>query len=195
MTRVSGFSLIETLIFILVLGIGLTGILGLLIQNTSSSADPYVRERAVAIAHAYMDEIMGRRFDEHTPLGGGCVETGSNSCTDYCGGLTDPVCVRSKCRLQAAAQCVPRADVGGFAAEEGSRQAYDDLDDYAGLVEAPTGLEGAAGDYAGFRVSVSVTQPVASWQGIDPRDLRRIQVAVSSPLGETITLQGMRVNF
>lgn len=195
MRRWLGFSLIETVIFILVVGIGLAGIASLFVQNTKSSADPFVRERAVAIAHTYMDEIMGKRFDENTPVGGGCVETGSNSCTTYCAALSDVVCIRSKCRLQAATNCLPRANVSGIATEEGSRNAFDDVDDYAGLNEAPTGVGGVVGDYAGFGVQVNVMQPAASWHGIDARDLRYIQVAVSSPLNETISLQAYRVNF
>ena len=190
-----GFSLIETIIFILVVGIALSGIVTLFVQNTRSSADPFVRERAVAVAHAYMDEIMGMRFDEHTPVGGGCVESGSNSCTSYCAALSDLECVRSKCRLQGLGDCVARAGLSGIATEEGDRSAYDDVDDYAGLNEAPTGIVGAAGGYAGFNVQVSVTQPGASWHGIDARDLRHIQVSVTSPLYETIRLQAYRVNF
>ncbi|MGD8588968.1 MAG: hypothetical protein PVG22_09085 [Chromatiales bacterium] len=190
-----GFTLLETVIFILVLAVGLAGILSLFVQTTHSSADPYLRERALAIAHAYMDEILGKRFDENTTVGGGCVETGSNSCTDYCATLSDPVCVQSKCRLQAAGKCVPRAGVSGIATEEGVRSAFDDVDDYADLHEAPTGLEGAVDEYAGFQVRVGVNQPAAAWQGIDPRDLRLIRVEVSSPTAETIRLDAYRVNF
>lgn len=190
-----GFSLIETVIFILVVGVALSGIVTLFVQNTQSSSDPFMRERAVAVAHAYMDEIMGMRFDENTPVGGGCVETGSNSCSSYCAMLNDVQCVRSKCRLQGPANCVARSNLSGIATEEGNRSAYDDVDDYAGLNEQPTGLVGVAGGYAGFNVQVSVTQPAANWQGIDVRDLRHIQVRVTSPLNETISLQAYRVNF
>ncbi|MDJ0807173.1 MAG: hypothetical protein QNJ78_10110 [Gammaproteobacteria bacterium] len=190
-----GFSLLETVIFILVVGVGLAGIVTLFVQNTRSSADPFVRERAAAVARAYMDEILGKRFDENTPVGGGCVETGSNSCTTYCAALSDAVCVNSKCRLQAAANCVPRANLSGIATEEGNRNAYDDLDDYAGLSETPAGIGGPATGYAGFNVQVTVMQPLASWQGIDVRDLRHIQVQVSSPLNETLRLEAYRVNF
>ena len=195
MRRWFGFSLIETIIFILVVGIALAGIVSLFVQNTRSSADPFVRERAVAIAHTYMDEIMGKRFDENTPVGGGCVETGSNSCTAYCAALSDGVCVSSKCRLQAATNCVARASVSGIATEEGSRSAFDDVDDYDGLNQVPTGIGGAVGGYQEFNVQVNVSQPAASWHGIDARDLRHIQVAVSSPLNETIRLEAYRVNF
>ncbi len=195
MKRCFGFTLIETVVFILVVGIALAGIVGLFVQNTRSSADPLVRERAASIAHTYMDEIMGKRFDENTPVGGGCVETGSNSCTSYCAALSDADCVNSKCRLQAAANCVPRANVSGIATEEGSRSAYDDVDDYAGLNESPTGLTGVVGSYTGFNVQVSVNPLPTSWLGIDARDLRHIQVRVTSPLNETISLEAYRVNF
>jgi MSHA pilin protein MshD len=195
MKRMRGFSLLETVIFIVVVAVGLSGILGLFVQNTQNSVDPYLRERAVAVALAYMDEIMGKRFDENTPVGGGCVETGSTSCTAYCNLLTDQVCVRSKCRLQTAGNCLPRANVSGIATEEGSRNAFDDVDDYANLNEAPTGIEGVAGGYADYIVRVSVAQPGTAWQGIDPRDLRQIRVEVSSPMHETIRLDAYRVNF
>jgi MSHA pilin protein MshD len=195
MNRAQGFSLLETVIFIIVVGIALSGLVTLFVQNTRSSADPLIRERALEVAHAYMDEIIGKGFDENTPLGGGCVESGSNSCTNYCAAYSDALCVQSKCRLQAAGSCVPRDSLGGIATEEGSRNAYDDVDDYHGINEAPTGVAGAATGYAGFTVQVSVTQPAASWQGIDVRDLRLIQVDVTSPLGETINLQAYRVNF
>jgi MSHA pilin protein MshD len=195
MKRMIGFTLIETVIFIVVVAVGLAGILSLFVQNTHSSAEPYVRERALAVAHAYMDEIMAKRFDENTPIGGGCVETGSSSCSGYCAALSDPVCVQSTCRLQAAGNCVPRASMSGIATEEGARSAYDDVDDYADLSEVPTGFTGTAGEYAGFQVRVDVSQPAAPWQGIDPRDLRRIRVEVNGPTAGTIRLDAYRVNF
>lgn len=196
MSRERGFSLLETVIFMVVVGIALSGLVTLFVQNTRSSADPLIRERAVAIAHAYMDEILGKRFDENTPLGGGCVESGSNSCTSYCAAYSDAQCVQSKCRLLAAGNCVPRGNLSGIAAEEGTnRAAYDDVDDYQGIDEAPTGIAGAAAGYAGFNVRVRVTQPANDWNGIDARDLRLIQVDVTSPLGETVSLQAYRVNF
>jgi MSHA pilin protein MshD len=195
MSRQNGFSLLETVIFIVVVGIALSGLISLFVQNTVSSADPFIRERAVAIAHAYMDEILGKGFDENTPLGGGCVESGSDSCTQYCAAYSDTQCVQSKCRLQAAGNCVPRSDLSGIATEEGNRGAYDDVDDYHGINEVPTGIAGAATDYEGFNVRVSVSQPDAAWHDIDVLDLRLIQVDVTSSLGETISLRAYRVNF
>jgi MSHA pilin protein MshD len=196
MSRQQGFSLIETVIFIVVVGIALSGLVSLFVHNTTSSADPMIRERAVSIAHAYMDEILAKGFDENTPLGGGCVESGSDSCTEYCAAYSDAQCVQSKCRLQAAGECVPRNDLSGIATEEGShRAAYDDVDDYHGIDETPSGIAVAATDYEGFNVKVSVSQPDASWHDIDAQDLRLIKVEVTSPLGETVSLQAYRVNF
>ena len=95
----------------------------------------------------------------------------------------------------AGGRWVAKANANGVAREEASRAAYDDLDDYHGLNEAPTGIGGAVGGYAGFNVQVTVGQPASPWQGIDPRDLRQVQVSVTSPMQETISLQAYRVNF
>lgn len=195
MSREQGFSLLETVIFIVVVGIALSGLVTLFVQNTRSSADPLIRERAVVIAHAYMDEIMGKRFDENTPLGGGCVESGSDSCTDYCDAYSDTQCVQSKCRLVSAGTCVPRANLSGIYTEEGNRAAYDDVDDYDGINEEPIGIAGEVAGYAGFNVQVNVSQPTNDWNGIAASDLLLIQVDVTSPLGETVSLQAYRVNF
>ena len=53
-----GFTLIEVIIFIVVVAAGLAGIL--LVSNTvvASSADPMVRKQAVAVAESMLEEIL-----------------------------------------------------------------------------------------------------------------------------------------
>jgi MSHA pilin protein MshD len=69
--REHGFSLIETVIFIVVLGIGIAGLAVLYNQLTLASVDPLVRKQAVAIANSLMEEIQLRPFtfcDPDDPL-------------------------------------------------------------------------------------------------------------------------------
>ena len=54
----SGFTLIELIIFIVVVGAGLAGILSVMTNTVKSSADPMVRKQAVALAESLMEEIM-----------------------------------------------------------------------------------------------------------------------------------------
>jgi Tfp pilus assembly protein PilV len=76
----AGFTLIETVLFIIIVGIAAGGITLLFVQNIQSSPEPLLRQKAVAIATAYMDEILRRRWDELTPAGGGCITTATFGC-------------------------------------------------------------------------------------------------------------------
>ncbi len=70
----------ELVLFIIIVGIALSGIMAVYIRSVSASADPVIRQRTIAVASAYMDEILRKRWNENSPVGGGCVVTGGGSC-------------------------------------------------------------------------------------------------------------------
>lgn len=57
-----GFTLIEVIIFIVLVSLGLAGIL--LVSNTvvKSSADPMVRKQAIAVAESMLEEILLKEY-------------------------------------------------------------------------------------------------------------------------------------
>ena len=63
-----GFTLIEVIIFIVVVGAGLAGILSVSTTSIKSSADPLVRKQALAIAESLLEEIVLKEFKD--PNGG-----------------------------------------------------------------------------------------------------------------------------
>lgn len=63
-----GFTLIELIIFIVVVGIGVAGILSVYTTTIRNSADPLVRKQAMAIAESLMEEITAKEFAN--PAGG-----------------------------------------------------------------------------------------------------------------------------
>ena len=67
-----GFTLIEMIIAIVVLSSALSAILFAVVQNVSNSSDPMIKQQAIAIAQAYMEEVMLKPYND--PDGG---ETGS----------------------------------------------------------------------------------------------------------------------
>lgn len=67
-----GFTLIELIIFIVVVGLGMAGILMVINTVVKSSADPMVQKQAVAIAESMLEEILLK--DYANPVGG---DTGS----------------------------------------------------------------------------------------------------------------------
>ena len=57
-----GFTLPELLLFVVVVSVALAGVLMVLNLDGSRSADPAQRKQAIAIAEAFMDEVMTREF-------------------------------------------------------------------------------------------------------------------------------------
>lgn len=166
-----GFSLIETIIVIVLVGAMMAGMSALFMTNVGNSHRPYLRQRALAVANALMDEIFRKRWNEATPIGGGCVNTGSGACPTGPGVIV-------------------------IGTDGDTRAIFDDIDDYNGLNQSPP-QDSSATDmpgYAGFTVTVSVSQPGAAWNGIPAADVRLISVTVTSSSNEAITLSAYRVN-
>ncbi|MES2948871.1 MAG: prepilin-type N-terminal cleavage/methylation domain-containing protein [Pseudomonadota bacterium] len=74
-----GFTLIEVIIFIVVVGAGLAGILSVYNTAIKSSADPIVRKQSAALADSILEEILQKSYDDpdglpNTVEGGGRSE-------------------------------------------------------------------------------------------------------------------------
>lgn len=66
-----GFTLIELIIFIVVVSVGMVGILKVMDVTVKSSADPMVRKQALALADSILEEIMQKDYahDASAPMG------------------------------------------------------------------------------------------------------------------------------
>jgi MSHA pilin protein MshD len=89
--RQRGFTLIELIIFIVVISAGLAGILSVMNTVVKSSADPMVRKQTIAIAESLLEEILLKEFAN--PAGG---DTGTSrklfdDVSQY-SGYSTPVC-------------------------------------------------------------------------------------------------------
>ncbi len=60
--RQAGFTLVEMMIFVVVVGIGLAGVLLAINNSTARSADPLVRKQALAAAESLLEEILQQPF-------------------------------------------------------------------------------------------------------------------------------------
>lgn len=70
-----GFTLIELIIFIVVVAAGLAGILSVMNTVVKSSADPMIRKQTVAIAESLLEEILLKDYAKPT----GSAATGFSS--------------------------------------------------------------------------------------------------------------------
>ncbi|UTA46579.1 type II secretion system protein [Simiduia sp. 21SJ11W-1] len=83
-TRQTGVSLVELIVFIVIISVALVGLLSVFGQSVANSVDPIVRLTAMELAQAKLDEVLARKFDENTPTGGvpacGSAEPGAVAC-------------------------------------------------------------------------------------------------------------------
>lgn len=79
-SRHSGFTLIELIIFIVVVSAGLAGILSVMNISVTSSADPMVRKQAIAIAESVLEEVLQKAYAD--PDGTNTGETGRTNWDD-----------------------------------------------------------------------------------------------------------------
>ncbi|MDH3587927.1 MAG: type II secretion system GspH family protein [Gammaproteobacteria bacterium] len=80
-----GVTLIELVVAIVVIGISASVILGVLSSNVGASADPMVRQQAVAIARAYIEEILLRNFVDPDGTDGEAARIDFDDVDDYHG--------------------------------------------------------------------------------------------------------------
>lgn len=82
--------MIELIMFIVIVGIGVAGVLSVFTTSVKSSADPIVRKQALSIAESLLEEILLKDFKD--PNGG---TNGVSTCTLATGSnrsLWDDVC-------------------------------------------------------------------------------------------------------
>lgn len=89
-----GVSLIELIVFIVVVSIGLAALIAVYVQSNRNSIDPIIRVRLLEAAQSKLDEIITLKYDEATPSGGipACGSTtASVACTNSPDGNFDDV--------------------------------------------------------------------------------------------------------
>ncbi|MEH6358630.1 MAG: type II secretion system protein [Pseudomonadales bacterium] len=79
-----GFTLIELILFIVIVGVATTGLFSAINSSTVNNVNPLFQVRSLELAQAQMDEIFGKRYDDKSPSGGfppcGSGEVGAVAC-------------------------------------------------------------------------------------------------------------------
>ena len=64
LSRQAGFTLVELIIFIVVVAFGMAGILMVMDTSVKSSADPLIRKQTVAMAEGLLEEMLLKSYDD-----------------------------------------------------------------------------------------------------------------------------------
>lgn len=81
-----GFTLIEMIVFIVVISIALGAFIKVIAAATKNSVDPVLNVSALSRAQSMLDTVLSRKFDEASPVGG--IPACNTAAGDACIGIT-----------------------------------------------------------------------------------------------------------
>ena len=173
----AGLSLIELIMFIVIVGIGIAGILKVFNLTTQKSADPQVRKQMLSVAEALLEEVELKSFtycDPDDPNAALAATISSAGCTGGTNGAND----ESKLPLGPEATEI--------------RSTYDNVSDYNGLNLVPASdINGT--QIPGYTAAISVTQQQLE-AGIPLEASLRITVTVTHG-NDSLALSGYRLRY
>jgi MSHA pilin protein MshD len=173
----SGISLVELIMFIVIVSVALAGILLVMNVTNRSSADPLIRKQALAIAESLLEEVELMPFTYCDPDDPAAATASSTAdCTAPVGG-----------EVLGVENDVSRYDAA---------LPFDNVSDYHNFhMTAAGGIQDITNNtvLTGYDALVTMTQPGLG--GIAGAETLLIKVTVTGPDGVAVVLEGIRTRY
>jgi MSHA pilin protein MshD len=186
--REAGLTLVELIMFILVISIAVVGVVEILSYTTRNSADPQARKQALAIAEGLLEEVELAHFTYCDPTDA-TADTATGAFLTVTPGVPPIGCTSI---IEDAGQKSPEPVNG---------RPYDNVndyvDDYNSLKTYTTDATGAAfpnGYTATIKIVPEALNGIASTNSPASTDVLRITVTVTYANG-SVTLDGYRTRY
>lgn len=181
--RQRGLSLIELIVFIIIVSVGLAGVLSVFNVAVRGSADPAIRKNMLSLAESLLEEVMMQPYTYCDPDdANAATATSTASCTGGAGGVNDESLLREEA-----------GEARGNLANP-----FDNVSDYAGAgagvsLTPVTSVDGSH-TYAGYSATISIAQASGgnALNGITDAMLITVVVTHGS---DTLSLQGYRARY
>jgi len=189
-SKSGGVTLIELVVFIVIVGVAMAGLFAAFNTITAASADPQVRKQVLAIAESLMDEVQLMPFTFCDPDdanaadatgpgigGGGCATTSEDTAMG-----PEGVCPGVTCETRYGSPKFDNvSDYNGFSMSSGIQDITNAT--IAGL--------------SAYSASVTVSQAGlgAAPNAISSSEALRISITVTGPGSVSITLEGYRTRY
>ena len=181
-----GVSLVELIVFIVIVSVSVAGVLLAINTATRSGTDPMIRKNAIAIAEGMLEEVSLMPFT-------------------FCD-ANDPQATTATSSAVGAAGCTSAATVNAIGPEAGetryaSATPFDHVDDYNGFSMNPIVdiTNTAIGTLTSYSATVSVAATalgsIAATDAQGQANALLITVTVSGPQNTTVVLQGYRTKY
>jgi MSHA pilin protein MshD len=189
-----GFTLIELVIGIVVLGAAMLVMNTMLISQSKDSLEPLYRLRAAQFGQSIMQTILARAYDENSDHNGGyyrCGEVWGNDTLWY-----DGISWVSGGTATVIA-CSDSDDYGIDSGETaGEHQDFNDVDDFiTGGFESLVSYGDVLGNELAAQYNSYAVKIVVSPDNSSGIAMKRIDVAVRTPSGEEIILSALKGNY
>lgn len=184
--RAAGLSLVELIVFIVVVGVAVAGVLAALNLSTRASADPMIQKQALAIAEAVLEEAQLMPFTY-------CDPDDPQAATALSAGVGATGCTAAASVENPGAEATPPY---GPETRLSVTTPFDNVNDYNGFSMGPgiIDMTGAAiTGLDGYTATVSVANQALG--GIPASDALLITVTVTGPGNTTAVLHGYRVRY
>lgn len=178
--RERGLTLIELILFIVIVSVGLLGMLSALNYSTQHSADPIIRKQALAIAEAILAEVQSQPFTWCDPDDENALSATS--------AVLDPTKTNQQACWNALEQIGLENAGGKTEAFTPDRTLLDNVNDYHGLTTDTTIVGGS--QKALYQAQVSVQNSALNGVPADASLLITVSVTAGN---ETLQVQGYRI--
>lgn len=173
----AGISLVEVVVFILVMGIGVVGLLNLMNRTVLHSADPLLQKQALAVAESLLEEVMLQPFTLCDPA---AYDPATGTCAQAEGAGPETIDGTPQSRYSPTTPFNNVNDYHGFAMNDGIYAISDGATVIAGLEK--------------YTANVTVTE-VGGDFGLAAGEAVRVNVRVTNPAGEEVALSGYRFRY
>lgn len=186
-----GISLIELIMFIVIVSVALAGIMVVMNVTTKSSADPLVHKQALAIAESLLEEValMPYTICDPNDVNAASAVTAAD-CTGGVGGAYD----------EGKLPLGPETISGVLETRHSATDPFDNVSDYNGFTSAADGgikdiannpVAGLGGYQATVSVAPATVGSIAAASGVSVS----ITVSVAGPDNVAVVVEGVRTRY
>jgi MSHA pilin protein MshD len=179
-----GISLVELIMFIVIVSVSLAGILLVMNVTTKGSADPLIHKQSLAIAESLLEEVELMPFTFCDP-------------NDPSGNAGNPVITTSTASCTAGwSQDVITGPTPSTATRYSVGTPFNNVADYSTFSMTPIlDITGAATGLSNYSANVAMTREGTAFLGATNDAALLITVTVTGPDNVPITLEGIRTRY
>ena len=187
----SGVTLVELVVFIVIMGVALAGVLKVLEVTSRNSADPLIRKQALSIAESLLMEIQQQPFTFCDPEDANA--SSANSHTD---------CATQTQDTDPSGSGAMTGPFPNTESRYSNTDPFDNVADYGGFTMPNAQCAGICipgdttplTDLEAYSASVTINR-AGSVLGLSNDSVLRINVSVTGPANTLVTLSGYRVRY